>query len=76
MKSNLSDLVRVLPFFIIMTFMNVFITFTASEAVLYLLLDKGADRSLSLAISIVTAMVVMLYISYNHKAKLYFKPKE
>lgn len=76
MKKYISQLFTVLPALIFMTLMNVIIVMCVAGETLIQLISNGMNRYLALAISIIIAIVINTYISYNHLIKNYITKEQ
>jgi hypothetical protein len=74
-RQRLSGLLAALPVIIMMTFMNVFITFAVSGVVMIELAAAGHSR-IALGAAILTAVIVYTWIVFNHKLRNYIKNQE
>lgn len=71
--SKLSTLLSVLPAILLLTFANVFISFTSAAVVLIQLIANGANKYVALIVAIMVAVSIHLYIAFNHKLRNYIK---
>ncbi len=72
---KLSRLLAALPAIILMTMMNVFITFAVAGVVMLELVAVGHSR-IALGAAILTAVIVYSWIVFNHKLRAYIKKQE
>jgi hypothetical protein len=74
-RTRLSALLAALPAILLMTFMNVFITFAVAGVVMIELAAAGHSR-IALGAAILTAVIVYSYIVFNHKLRAYINKQE
>jgi hypothetical protein len=75
LRKRLSGLLAAVPVIILMTMMNVFITFTVSGVVMLQLVTAGHSR-IALGAAILTAVIVYTWIVFNHKLRAYISKQE
>ena len=64
-----------LPAILLMTFMNVFITFAVAGVVMIELAAVGYSR-IALGAAILTAVIVYSWLVFNHKLRFYIQKQE
>ncbi len=67
---------ELLPIIIIMVFIDTLITMTVASSTMLFSLQYGLDKNLSLAMAIACAIIVTIYIRFNHKIRNKFFLKE
>jgi succinate dehydrogenase hydrophobic anchor subunit len=75
-RNKLFRLFTALPVIILVTLINVFITFTTSGVVLIQLLAGGYNKYLSLGVATLVAIGVHTYIVFNHKIRDYINRQD
>lgn len=76
LPKKLSNLLHAIPAIILVTIVNVFISFTTAGVVLIQLLAAGHNKYLSLGAALLVAIGVHAWIVFNHKLRNYIKDKE
>ncbi len=76
LRDKVTDFLAILPAILLVTFANVFISFTVSAVVMVQLITTGHNKYFSLGVAILTAIVTHLYIVFNHKIRNYIKQGE
>lgn len=72
-RSPSNRLLQVIPVFILVAFVNVFISCCTAGVVLIQLLASGHNRYLSLGIAILISILVHGYLIWNHIIRNYIK---
>ena len=75
-RDNVTKFLAILPAILLVTFANVFISFTVAAVVMVQLITTGHHKYLSLGVAILTAIVTHCYIVFNHKIRNYIKQGE
>ncbi len=75
-RDKVANFLAILPAILLVTFANVFISFTVAAVVMVQLITTGHNKYLSLGVAILTAIFTHLYIVFNHKIRNYIKQGE
>lgn len=76
LRDKVTQFLAILPAILLVTFANVFISFTVAAVVMLQLITGGHNKYLSLGVAILVAIVTHFYIVFNHKIRNYIKHGE
>jgi F0F1-type ATP synthase membrane subunit a len=72
-KALVLRLLAVIPAILLVVLSNVFITMSTAGVVLIQLVATGHNKQLSLGVAILVAILVHMYLMWNHKIRNYIK---
>lgn len=75
-RNNVVKILSAVPAMVIMVLCNTIIGLTISGLVMIEMLSAGCNKYLSLAVAMVVAIVVHLYVAFNHKLREYIKKSQ
>lgn len=71
MNNKFARLLAIVPAMILMTIANVFIEVSVAGVVFLQLISNGTNKYIAITMAALVAIVVYLYIRFNHKIKEY-----
>jgi hypothetical protein len=76
LRDKVTKFLAILPAILLVTFANVFISFTVAAVVMLQLITSGHNKYLALGVAVLVAVVTHFYIVFNHKIRDYIKQGE